>query len=317
MEPLVGLVLATVLGAPAPPTVRPAMPVRGATAPVDASPRGRLFQLLTASVTDTEQRPASPRYLALESPGMKGFGLFMGWSLPGLSAHDEEVLEAVESTLGGDDGWLAARIVRTKRAERVGVWLERRDGVAWFGVEVTGTKRSPTKDLELMVLETLGVFEAHAPPAVLALDAKPAEPSVGISPDLVGRTVRRWLSPTSRAVVEVQPPDPPDVRRVTKVPVRHVVERGDTLTHIARRHGLDLDALVRLNGINAEAPIHPGEELRVSDKRARRPKLYVVKQGDTLAKVARRFGVSEAKLLEVNRLSVRRVEKGQKLVLPQ
>ena len=316
MEPLVGLVLAAVLGAPAPPSVRPAMPARDASAEVDASPRGRLFQLLTASVTDTGQRPASPRYLALETPGLRGFGLFMGWSLPGLSAHDEQVLEAVESTLGGDDGWLAARLVRTKRAEHVSVWLERRDGAAWFGVEVTGTKRSPTKDLELMVLETLAVFEAHAPPAVLA-EAKPAEPSAGISPDLVGRTVRRWLSRTSRAVVEVQPPDPPDVRRVTKVPVRHVVERGDTLTHIARRHGLDLDALVRLNGINPDAPIHPGEELRVSDKRARRPKLYVVKPGDTLAKVARRFGVSEARLLEVNRLSVRRVEKGQKLVLPQ
>jgi LysM repeat protein len=316
MEPLVGLVLAVVLGAPAPPSFRPAAAARAAPAEVDASPRSRLFQLLTASATDTEQRPASPRYLALESPGMSGFGLFMGWSLPGLSAQDEAVLEAVESTLGGDDGWLAARIVRTKRAERVSVWFERRDGVAWFGIEVTGTKRSPTKDLELMVLETLAVFEAHAPPAVLA-EAKPAEPSAGISPDLVGRTVRRWLSPTQRAVVEVQPPDPPDVRRVTKVPVRHVVERGDTLTHIARRHGLDLDALVRLNGINPDAPIHPGEELRVSDKRARRPKLYVVKQGDTLAKVARRFGVSEARLLEVNRLSVRRVEKGQKLVLPQ
>jgi LysM repeat protein len=55
----------------------------------------------------------------------------------------------------------------------------------------------------------------------------------------------------------------------------------------------------------------------VNDRRARRPKLYVVKPGDTLAKVAKRFGVSEARLREVNRLTVRRVETGQKLVLPQ
>jgi LysM repeat protein len=107
------------------------------------------------------------------------------------------------------------------------------------------------------------------------------------------------------------------VARVHKVPVRHVVERGDTLTHIAQKNGLDLDALVRLNGIDPDAPIHPGDELRVSDKRARRPKLYVVKPGDTLAKVAKRFGVSEARLREVNRLTVRRVQTGQKLVLPQ
>jgi LysM repeat protein len=166
-----------------------------------------------------------------------------------------------------------------------------------------------------MVLETLAVFEAHAPAAGDEAKA-PNEPSSGLSPALVGSTVRRLLSPTSRAVVEVEPPDPPDVTRVTKVPVRHVVERGDTLTHIARKNGLDLDALVRLNGIDPDAPIHPGDELRVSDKRARRPKLYVVKPGDTFAKVARRFGVSQDRLLEVNRMTVKRVETGQKLVLP-
>jgi LysM repeat protein len=294
---------------------RPAAPARAAE--LDASPRARLFQLLTASVTEVEPRPTSPRYLALESPGHRGFGLFIGWSLPGITPSDEEVLRAVSITLGGDDGWLAARLVRSQRAERVSVWLERREGIPWFGVEISGSKRSATKDLELAVLEVLAVFVAHAPPASPESDAKTADASSGLSPDLVGRTVRRWLSPTSRAVVELQPPDPPDVRRVSKVPVRHVVERGDTLTHIARRHGLDLDALVRLNGIDPDVPIQPGDELRVSNKRARRPKLYIVQQGDTLAKVARRFGVSQERLLEVNRLSVRRVEKGQKLVLPQ
>jgi LysM repeat protein len=249
----------------------------------------------------------------------------MAWSLPGLSSEDEQALEAVASTLGGDDGWLAARIVRTKKADTVGVWLERHPGGAWFGVEVTGSTRSPTKNIELMVLETLAVLAAHAPQSAEGADGspaaeastRPADRAAGISPALVGRTVRRLLSPSSRAVVEVQPPDPPDVARVQKVPVRHVVERGDTLTHIAKKNGLDLDALVRLNGIDPDAPIHPGDELRVSDKRARRPKLYVVKPGDTLAKVAKRFGVSEARLREVNRLTVRRVETGQKLVLPQ
>ena len=248
----------------------------------------------------------------------------MAWSLPELDARDEQVLGAVASTLGGDDGWLAARLVRTGRADSAKVWLERRDGSAWFGVELQGSKRSATKDLELMVLETLAVFEAHAPPMAEPTDggeaAAPAasenQPSPALSPALVGRTVRRLLSPTSRAVVEVQPPDPPDVRRVVKAPVRHVVERGDTLTHIARRNGLDLDALVKLNGIDPDAPIHPGDELRVSDRRARRPKLYVVKPGDTFAKVARRFGVSQERLLEVNRLGARKVQTGQKLVLP-
>ena len=315
-EALTALCIGLALGAsvaPASPNVR----VQSAAVFSDDVARERLWQLLTASVSDNAPRPTSPRYLALARPGLRGFRLFVGWSLPDLAAGDDEALSAVASTLGGADGWLAARIVRTRKADAVNVWFERRDGGAWFGVEVTGSTRSPTKDLELMVLETLAVFESHAPATVETTEPKPDSQSNGLSPALVGRSVRRLLSPTSRAVVEVQPPDPPDVRRVSKAPVRHIVERGDTLTHIARKNGLDLDALVRLNGIDPDRPIHPGEELRVSDKRARRPKLYVVKQGDTLAKVARRFGVSEARLLEVNRLKVRRVETGQKLVLPQ
>jgi LysM repeat protein len=327
--PLHGLVFALVFGAPAlgaPPASaeRAAARTRALIAPLESTPRGRLFQLLIAGATESVPRPTSPRYLALERAGMRGFGLYLGWSLPGLSSEDERVLEAVQKTLGGDDGWLAARIVRAKKADSVNVWLERVENSAWFGVEVTGGARSPTKNIELMVLETLAVLAAHAPPAVEGANgATAAEPSTdpaeaaGLSPALVGRVVRRLLPASSRAVVEIQPPDPPDVARVHKVPVRHVVERGDTLTHIAQKNGLDLDALVRLNGIDPDAPIHPGDELRVSDKRARRPKLYVVKPGDTLAKVAKRFGVSEARLREVNRLTVRRVQTGQKLVLPQ
>ena len=325
--PLHGLVFALVFGAPAlgtpPDAAERAVRARASVAPLESTPRGRLLQLLTAGTTENTPRPTSPRYLALERPGMRGFGLYMAWSLPGLSSEDEQVLDAVQKTLGGDDGWLAARIVRTKKADSVSVWLERQSGGAWFGVEVTGSTRSPTKNIELMVLETLAVLAAHAPPAVESVNGvaepstNPSEATAGLSPALVGRAVRRLLPPSSRAVVEVQPPDPPDVARVQKVPVRHVVERGDTLTHIARKNGLDLDALVRLNGLDPDAPIHPGDELRVSDKRARRPKLYVVKPGDTLAKVAKRFGVSETRLREVNRLTVRRVQTGQKLVLPQ
>jgi LysM repeat protein len=318
---LVSLIFGATSLSPSP----PAPVVRAAPAPADGSPRSKLWELLTAGATPVAPRPTSPRYLALESRGLRGFELYVAWSLPELTPNDATVLEAVASTLGGDDGWLAARLVRSGKADTVSVWFERRDTNAWFGVEVVGSKRSATKDLELMILETLAVFAAHAAPVAAGqnVDGTPsasesdAKSPSGFSPALVGRAVRRLLAPSSRAVVEVQPPDAPQwAARGAKVPVRHVVERGDTLTHIARRNGLDLDALVKLNGIDPDAPIHPGDELRVSDKRARRPKLYVVKQGDTFAKVARRFGVSQERLLEVNRMTARKLSVGQKLVLP-
>jgi LysM repeat protein len=317
--PLHALLVALVFGGP---PQQPLIPAAAAVSPpgsTDTSPRERLWALLTAGASGGAVRSSSPRYLALQRQGLRGFELYVGWSLPELSSEDAAVLEAVAGTLGGADGWLAARLVRTRRADQVSAWFERRDSGAWFGVEISGAKRSPTKDVELTVLETLAVLEAHAAgaaPKPEGTRGTDADGSGGLSPAFVGRTVRRLLAPSSRGVVEVQPPDPPEVVRASKVPVRHVVEKGDTLTHIARKNGLDLDALVRLNGLDPDAPIHPGEELRVSDKRARRPKLYVVKQGDTLAKVARRFGVSQERLLEVNRMKARRIGVGQKLVLP-
>jgi LysM repeat protein len=324
VSPPVGALLVSLIfgSAPLAPGLSPG--ASAVAAPADGSPRARLWDLLTAGSTPNAPRPASPRYLALESRGFRGFELYVAWSFPELAPSDAAALEAVASTLGGDDGWLAARLVRAGKADTVNVWFERRDATAWFGVGVTGSKRSATKELELVILETLAVFEAHAAPAAPGesvedparrVDAQ-SRPPADVSPALVGRAVRRLLTRSSRAVVEVQPPDAPQATRGVKVPVRHVVEKGDTLTHIARRNGLDLDALVKLNGIDPDAPIHPGDELRVSDKRARRPKLYVVKQGDTFAKVARRFGVSQERLLEVNRMTVRRVSVGQKLVLP-
>jgi hypothetical protein len=47
------------------------------------------------------------------------------------------------------------------------------------------------------------------------------------------------------------------------------------------------------------------------------PKVYVVQQGDDLAKVARHFRITEKALVEANRLETRQIRKGQKLVLPR
>jgi hypothetical protein len=65
------------------------------------------------------------------------------------------------------------------------------------------------------------------------------------------------------------------------------------------------------------APIPLGDRLKVSDKRPPMRKGYVVAPGDTLAKVARKLGVSEKALVETNRLGGRRLREGQRLVLPR
>lgn len=43
----------------------------------------------------------------------------------------------------------------------------------------------------------------------------------------------------------------------------HVVEEGDSLAAIAYDHGVDVDDLAAYNGLDADAPIHGGDELRM------------------------------------------------------
>ena len=47
---------------------------------------------------------------------------------------------------------------------------------------------------------------------------------------------------------------------------RYRVRRGDTLGHIARRHGTTVDMLVAMNGLDAATIIKPGQTLRVPVK---------------------------------------------------
>ena len=91
--------------------------------------------------------------------------------------------------------------------------------------------------------------------------------------------------------------------------VIHVVEYGDTLYAIARRHGTTVLALAKFNRINESAILRSGQKLRVVP--AAYPKSpegggsirYRVKRGDSLWRISRRFGVSVASLREWNRLS--------------
>jgi len=48
----------------------------------------------------------------------------------------------------------------------------------------------------------------------------------------------------------------------------HVVQKGDTLSAVARQHGVSTKALQGANGLGAQAVIRPGDRLRIPDHRA-------------------------------------------------
>ncbi len=114
-----------------------------------------------------------------------------------------------------------------------------------------------------------------------------------------------------------------------KVDRLYRVRSGDTLSRIAAAHGTKVYTLMQLNGISKANRLRRGQLLQLPGSEPRpvavaaasaqetRPEataVYVVRRGDSLSEIARRVGVSEAELLNVNRLSDRNfIYEGQRL----
>lgn len=107
------------------------------------------------------------------------------------------------------------------------------------------------------------------------------------------------------------------------------VKNGDTLSQIANRYGTTVRTLVALNNLpgNGNA-IYAGEVLKVPGKGstaaahpAKRSQLgrvtYIVKPGDTISTIAKRYKCSQANLLAANKLrSSDRIYVGKPLQIP-
>lgn len=92
----------------------------------------------------------------------------------------------------------------------------------------------------------------------------------------------------------------------------YVVQRGDTLSQIAKNNGLSTSDLLRLNGLSNPNVVWVGQKLRltarvsvVKDEKAAEPKLasiYVFKAGDTLAALAEEHNTTVEAILRANGL---------------
>jgi membrane-bound lytic murein transglycosylase D len=110
----------------------------------------------------------------------------------------------------------------------------------------------------------------------------------------------------------------------------HTVRRGETVSTIASRYGVRIRDIVALNGLRSQHRIRAGQRLRLPNVRggtrvvpAPTPVspiepppsgLYTVRRGDTITRIASRFGIDETELLRNNRLRNRnRIYVGQTL----
>ena len=98
----------------------------------------------------------------------------------------------------------------------------------------------------------------------------------------------------------------------------HRVVPGDSLWRIARRYGTTLTALRRVNGLSSDR-LKVGQELRLPDPDDATPPPtphYVVRPGDNLWTIARRFGLDHRRIAAWNGLSLSRpLRPGQRLQL--
>jgi membrane-bound lytic murein transglycosylase D len=100
-----------------------------------------------------------------------------------------------------------------------------------------------------------------------------------------------------------------------------IVRRGESLWTIARRHGINVNTLATMNGMHPGDTLRAGQRIRLSagtgsgtTHSARRRVVYTVRDGDTMAEIARLFQCSVPQLLAWNGLSAHsRIHAGQTL----
>lgn len=116
----------------------------------------------------------------------------------------------------------------------------------------------------------------------------------------VTRTVQ--LEVVVDVIGDVVPPKPPKPPIPPKPPVKeYVVKKGDTLFLIAKKFGVSLDALIAANPqIKDPNKISPGDIVFIPKVHVPPSKEYIVQTGDTLFKIAKKFGVTLDALIAAN-----------------
>jgi len=108
--------------------------------------------------------------------------------------------------------------------------------------------------------------------------------------------------------------------------IAYVVERGDSLSVIARRFNTSVTRLASLNQLQSRNRIQIGQRLLLPQDNSQQASVaaviaaegsYTVRRGDTVSLIAARYGVTEQALLGVNGIQdPHRIYPGQQLTIP-
>lgn len=97
----------------------------------------------------------------------------------------------------------------------------------------------------------------------------------------------------------------------------YIVQKGDTLYAIARKYNISVNDLMAINNLNSSL-LSIGQQLVIPDsnQNANLDNYYIVKSGDTLYGIAKKYNTTVDNLKVINNLNSNLLSIGQKLMLP-
>ena len=110
----------------------------------------------------------------------------------------------------------------------------------------------------------------------------------------------------------------------TATQLTYTVKAGDTVSSIARKFQLSTNQLLQLNNLDAKTLIVPGQKLKLvanavvpaSQAKANAATVHVVKRGETVQSIAKKYSISITTVLSINKLSAKAIIfPGQRLLI--
>lgn len=183
---------------------------------------------------------------------------------------------------------------------------------------------------------------ASAVPAATTPDPLPpvTEPTAPATPIAATTTTqKKWWWPFGQG----QQAPTAGGATTSSAPATYTVKQGDTLSVIARRHGVSMAALAQANSLTNPDALRIGQVLTIPGRTAApvaapatpaapsatapaapsapvtATQYYTVRKGDTLSAIARRHNTSMAKIMQLNNMTAAQAQRlsiGQRIILP-
>ena len=96
--------------------------------------------------------------------------------------------------------------------------------------------------------------------------------------------------------------------------INHVVQQGESISLLASRYGVSAGEIMSLNNLSSNT-LTPGQTIVVKKGKVSDNKYHIVKTGETLFSIAKKYGVNISKLREINGIDNRSLIPGQKIII--